>query len=190
MDILNPVIIKIKNNIHPNISIKERVAYLSQQARKAVYQSALQHNIKLPAKLPKDKNGAPLPVDGTYWSLSHKNDFVVGVVSNQKVGIDIEEIIPRSPGLHRKVAYPEEWDLIGGLNQQNFYRIWTAKEATVKALGHGIEDLLQCTIVDIKESQTLLHYYKQEWLVEHFFIENHILAITKNYQQINWIFVK
>ena len=66
----------------------------------------------------------------TYWSLSHKSRYVAAVVGPTPVGIDLEEIVPRSEGLHDHVAREEEWAL-ADRSWETFFRYWTAKEAVM-----------------------------------------------------------
>ena len=115
---------------------REKVAYLSRHARAALNLSAEFSRIRL-GKLVKDDDGAPLSSNGYYWSLTHKRCFVAGVVSDARVGIDIEEIKPRHRGMFKKVAVPEEWELLDADPFHLFYRYWTAKEAVIKAWGAG-----------------------------------------------------
>lgn len=52
-------------------------------------------------------------------------------IAEEKIGVDIELIKPRSEALLEKWA--DELELLGAKNWENFYRIWTAKEAILKA---------------------------------------------------------
>jgi 4'-phosphopantetheinyl transferase len=79
---------------------KERVAHLSALARRALSLSANKSGVSLD-RLDKDEGGAPLPFEGVYWSVSHKETFVAGVAAPAPVGIDIERIRPCSDALFR-----------------------------------------------------------------------------------------
>ena len=92
----------------------------------------------LSGPLEKDKNGAPLPSKGTYWSLTHKSANVAAVVAPRPVGIDIEVLRPCNPNLYQRIASAEEWDLAATVSDKNFFRYWTAKEAVLKAVGKGL----------------------------------------------------
>ncbi len=91
-------------------SRKEKVTHLSRSAREALKLSAEKSRVRL-GELLKDERGAPCPVWGNYWSLSHKPKYVAAVVSEDKVGIDIEEMKPRAESLFSRVASDEEWEL-------------------------------------------------------------------------------
>ena len=92
---------------------RERVAFLSRHARKALQISAAESNLTIGAAL-KDRDGRPQPVKGVYWSLTHKPAYVGAIVARRRVGIDIETIVQRkTEALFNKVADSDEWALIG-----------------------------------------------------------------------------
>ena len=101
-----PVILRVPEEKR-DLKGREKVRYLSRYARDALSLSAEKSRIVL-SRLPKDDDGIPQPVDGNYWSLTHKSEYVGGVVGRTKIGIDIEKIRSFSPGLFKKTANPEE----------------------------------------------------------------------------------
>ncbi len=160
--------------------------FLSQHARKALNISCQKSGVSLP-DLPKDENGAPKPVNGYYWSIAHKPDYVAGIVAAHPVGIDIEPVKPLRVDLKTKVATPEEWALVDAETVIDFFRIWTAKEAAIKASGQGLRDLSRCRVTQILDpNHIMLHYQTHDLVVEHFFFDNHIAAIVINDSQIQW----
>ena len=112
---------------------RERVAFLSRHARKALQISAAESNLTIGAAL-KDRDGRPQPVKGVYWSLTHKPAYVGAIVARRRVGIDIETIVQRkTEALFDKVADSDEWALIGSRSWEGFHRYWTAKEAVTES---------------------------------------------------------
>ena len=85
-----PVILPVPPRDH-GLKGRERVEALSRLARQALKICSEKGRFQL-GKLEKDANGAPMPFDGHYWSLTHKPKYVGAVISLQKTGIDIEEI--------------------------------------------------------------------------------------------------
>jgi len=86
-------------------------------------------------------SGDDLPASA---SLSHSGDLVVCAAGRvQTVGIDVEQIRPRSDwqALARFALHPTERRRMEGLAEairwQRFYQAWTFKEALAKALGLG-----------------------------------------------------
>ena len=107
--ILHPVILPVPELVQ-KYKPKDRVLYLSRHARRALERSAARSGIRV-GELLKDKNGMPLPFDGTFWSLTHKTQYVGGVVAPTPIGLDIERIRDFSQGLFRKTAADQEWAL-------------------------------------------------------------------------------
>lgn len=189
LDTLYPVILGVPEE-KQRLSGREKVAYLSVHARKALFLSAEFTGIELDG-LEKDANGVPLPSGGFFWSLSHKPLYVGGVVSNRPVGLDIEQIRDITPGLFKKVARDEEWNLGGGRGADLFFRFWTAKEAVIKANGTGIRDLLKCRVMEINDKQNLaIRFQEQTWQIESIDFNGHRAAVVSNDHNINWKILK
>lgn len=80
---------------------------------------------------------------GTGWSHSG-GQLLVGLGENVRLGVDLEQLRPRKQmrEVIRRFFHPEEiaWfaDLDEADCQQWFFRVWCAKEAVLKAHGHGI----------------------------------------------------
>ena len=84
-----PVIMAVAETVK-DLTPKERVKFLSRQARRALEISAEKSRVRL-GKLEQDERNAPLPFDGIYWSITHKTEYVGGVIAPYPVGIDIEK---------------------------------------------------------------------------------------------------
>lgn len=88
------------------------------------------------------------PQHGRPWlrfNLSHCRSLVAcAVASTDDVGLDVEDLDrrPMPPGLAERFFAPEEaaWlaDLPPPAHQDGFLRLWTLKEAVVKASGEGL----------------------------------------------------
>ena len=184
---LHPVILAVPEEVRA-YKPRDRVVFLSRHARTALAKSAARSGIPM-GELRQTQDGAPLPFDGTYWSISHKPCYVTGVVAPWPIGIDIEKIRPCASGLFEKTAGPAEWALAGTEHAAltTFFRYWTAKEAVIKAAGTGLKDLLKCTIITIVDDHRLtIRYADRDWRIEHFFFDGHITSIVSNAQSIQW----
>ncbi len=78
------------------------------------------------------------------FNLSHSGDFVVLVVGEVEVGVDVENLRPvaNAERLAQRFFSPAErravFSLDGGERDHAFLRIWTQKEAYLKATGIGV----------------------------------------------------
>jgi 4'-phosphopantetheinyl transferase len=97
--------------------------------------------------------------ENVFFNLSHSNNLALCIVSSlPDIGVDVEL---RKPILNvldvaKLVCTEEEYQILlddGEKNlQKNFYRIWTRKEALVKALGVGLSCSLDCLSVTFLEN--------------------------------------
>lgn len=180
-----PVVMPVNETGH-HLSGREQSARLSRLAREALRASAERSEVRL-GRLLKDENGHPCPTRGNYWSLSHKPQCVAAVVSRDRVGIDVEELKPRTESLFSYVAGEEEWEL-EEKSWDVFFRYWTAKEATLKIVGTGIGGLKQCRVVSVPDdNHVTLDYRGQRFLVEQLRYRNHIVSVVKDDSLVVWV---
>lgn len=183
---LRAVILSVPENAR-SLPSRERVAFLSRHARQALLISAAESHLKIGAAL-KDRDGRPQPVNGVYWSLTHKPAYVGGIVARTLVGIDIESVVQRkTESLFDKVADSDEWALIGPRSWEGFHRYWTAKEAVLKADGTGLEGLSRCRVVAIPDANSLIVQIKRRRMtVEQFYFDGHIASVAKTAGTVRW----
>jgi len=105
---------------------------------------ALSHQFKHPPsewQFVEQPNSAPkvnnLP-DNCFFSLSHSHGTICLAISNEPVGIDIEQKKMRQnfSSLAKAFMNPEEIELLNASDESamdTFYKIWCAKEASYKA---------------------------------------------------------
>jgi len=75
---------------------------------------------------------------GRWFNLSHTDGLVLCAISDEgEVGVDIETVKPRREGLPRYVMNDEEFAAFDG-TWEDFTRIWTLKEASVKYQGTSV----------------------------------------------------
>jgi len=185
--IIHPVILAVPNQ-KQQLKGREKVSFLSRHARKALEISAQKRQIQL-GDLEKNENGVPLPFNGNYWSVTHKTEYVAGVIARRSIGIDLEKIRPFKEGLYKKAASENEWELSDTDKIALFFRYWTSKESVLKASGTGIRDLLKCRITQIIDDKHLVvNYRENNWVVEHFFFNGHIASVVKNNVDVKWAF--
>lgn len=93
-----------------------------------------------------------------FFNLSHSNDSLLLAVSDmQEIGVDIESVRARDglSGIAERSFSPSELAYWRGLPLDEqvpvFFRLWTIKEAFVKAVGRGIALGLASCEVDVGE---------------------------------------
>jgi len=173
---INPVIVAI-----PTLKItdgKKKVAYLRKTSREALRVSAYLSGITL-KKLEKNSLGAPLPFNGIHWSVSHTSSFAAAVLGDYPIGIDVEKIKPRSEGVMEKIISPSESRLCREEKLHYFFRVWTAKEAVLKAEGIGLPGLSKCRVTDAEDKSTMfLDYDGKDYKVSQMFIDEHVISLV------------
>ena len=123
-----------------------------------------------------------------YWSVSHKPKYVAAVISNDRIGIDIEEIRPRSESLFDYVAGGGEWELGQEKSWGTLFRYWTAKEAVLKAVGVGISGFKTCRIVSVPDANhIILNYQDRLFETEQLRYQDHIVSVLQDSNKIEWI---
>jgi 4'-phosphopantetheinyl transferase len=129
----------------------------------------------------------PIPINGYFWSLSHKAKLVGGVINDQPVGFDIEEIRERREGLFSRVAAEKEWKLFRERNPKIFTQVWSAKEAVVKANGKGIAAIRSCRLAARPEENILLLVFNgKNWLVNQVMFDDHVISVASDGKAIQW----
>lgn len=133
-------------------SAQRRKEYLTSRALMRMALSRHYRNDLAHWQFAQAKNSPPRllnpPHKALYISLSHSGDYVLLAISEQAVGIDIEQAGQRSKALSiaKKVFTPEQQQTLDALPEDQrlpyFYRLWSEKEALVKAR-HGQTPLFQ-----------------------------------------------
>ncbi len=187
---VHPVILRVPQAEYLALTLRERVRYLSDRARRALVISAGLWGVEVrPAAFEKEASGRPRPLRQGYWSVSHKPRYVAGVFSPSPVGIDVEQVRPYNPRLRRKVADAAEWRLVDLSKTEAFFRIWTAKEAVLKIGGVGIPDLLKCRVVRVPGRDRLSVCYRRSvFRVRHLCFDGHIAAVVEVGHPVHWTF--
>ncbi len=184
--VLHPVILAVSAD-DQRLVRRAKVAALRRRAREAAVLSARYGGWTL-GELQKDDAGVPLPSNGFYWSLSHKERMVAAVVSPRPVGIDLERMAPVYERLYDRIADADEWGLAPDRSERLFYRFWTAKEAVLKAVGKGLTGLERCRVQAIVDDDRLrLSYETESWGVTHCWVGNdHLATVTSDHVDLQW----
>lgn len=120
---------------------------------------------------PSLRNKSPI-----YFNLSHSRDMVVYAFSfDHELGVDIEYMREQKnlEGMIRHVGSLQEQEELKSLNETEaydaFYRLWTRKEAFIKAVGQGLSMGLRSIHIGTRASSSPISVeYKNEYLSEWF----------------------
>ena len=120
-----------------------------------------------------NEHGKPYIEGGPYFSISHCKQGIAVAIDDQPVGIDIEGIRHAEEDLIERTMNEEERLRIRGLEvrgleDRKFTRLWTQKEAIVKAQGVGI--------VSFEQLQTILD--NGQWTLDTVEKEKYIYSIA------------
>lgn len=187
--ILHPVVMNVTGEVLM-LKAAEKNRALSIMAREALARSAQFSNFTL-GHLEKDDQGAPIPANGMYWSISHADKYVAAVSGPGPVGIDIEEIAAFSPDLPEQIADLGEWALAQSIQPATFYRYWTGKEAVLKAVGVGLKGLSKCRITAlVGENRMIVGFGHDAWIVQSSDdASGHVVSVASGDTEIEWHFI-
>lgn len=115
--------------------------------------------------LEKDENGKPIPIiiqwTLLYWSISHSNNYVSFIISDEPTGIDIVEYEERDISL-LDMHSDSEYDLLGAKSWINFYILWTAKESIIKCIGWQLDDMKNIVCIPKQSDMISLFAFREK----------------------------
>ncbi len=91
--------------------------------------------------------GSPL-----FVSIAHSGNCAVAAAGPRALGVDLERIQPRNPGLIRRIAREEERSMLAALPLDETRIVilaWTLKEAVLKATGTGLRRAMRDLVLDL-----------------------------------------
>ena len=90
------------------------------------------------ARLQFTEKGKPWLPEGPCFNLSHSGEWVVLACSEHELGVDIEKLGEYKEKLARRCCTEEELLWLENRDKSDFFRLWTGKEAVMKATGLGL----------------------------------------------------
>lgn len=140
-----------KNNLN-NINNRLYESSLGQELLKMAYRDKLGKELNL-SHIKRDENNKPYIINNdVYFNISHSRDFVVCVIADFEIGIDIEQDRKLNENAIKKFALKEDFEIC-----ENAIKIWNIKEAYSKYLGIGLKlDFSSVSIFDINNSSSVL----------------------------------
>lgn len=96
--------------------------------------------------------------ENIYFNISHDNGTTVLVISDKKIGVDLEYYIFKESVVRKYFTNNEQNEILNSANKEyDFTRIWVMKEAFVKMKGIGISyGLMNVDTTKIKDKIELI----------------------------------
>lgn len=97
-------------------------------------------------------SGKPVAFVGhreVFVSISHSGDFVAAAFAGTPVGIDLEVKREVNPNLLKRALTPAELEFVK--TDEDFLKIWTAKEAYLKLTGEGLSGLMGADVLPLMQ---------------------------------------
>lgn len=131
----------------------------------------------------KNEYGRPFlkGISNFHFNISHSGDWVICVIADKMIGIDIEKIEPIDFEAAEQFCTAEEKNKLlamhGNEKLEYFYDLWTLKESYVKALGKGLSiSLKSFTIkvcsggkVEFKTDSGEDHYFFKRYNIDSYY---------------------
>ena len=142
--------IQLNNLLNLSLSSKSRLDLIKSSSQRKQFlgiQNLLSlHNINNEV-LFYDDNGKPHLLNNKFISISHSFDYCGVIVSDVKVGIDIEKFRSKILNISKKFVSESDLALIKVSSVENITKVWSIKEAVYKAFGHNKIDFKKNIII-------------------------------------------
>ena len=142
--------IQLNNLVNLSLSSKSRLDLIKSSSQRKQFlgiQNLLSlHNINNKV-LFYDDNGKPHLLNNKFISISHSFDYCGVIVSDVKVGIDIEKFRSKILNISKKFFSESDLALIKVSSVENITKVWSIKEAVYKAFGHNKIDFKKNIII-------------------------------------------
>ncbi len=119
-----------------------------------------------------------------HFNISHSGDWVVCVVDNEPVGVDVEKIRIIDYEIAENWFSPFEFQVINNLQgnekQVIFFNYWCMKESYIKSIGKGLSEPLNS--FSIRQNDKIFyvcsHSKAINVIIKLFYLnENHVMAL-------------
>ena len=180
---------QLSNLVNISLSTKSKLDLIKSSSQRRQFlgvQNLLNlHKIKNDM-LSYDDNGKPHLLNNKFISISHSFDYCGVIVSNVKVGLDIEKFRSKILNISKKFVSESDLGLIKLNSIENVTKVWSIKEAVFKAFGHNKIDFKKNIIiksVNEKFNKANVLIFKNEisenYSIEIFNFSEYICCIAK-----------
>ena len=106
----------------------------------------------------------------TYFNISHSKEYVALAIASKPVGVDVEQIRPYRKELIDFFSNESIND------EESFFRVWTMKEAILKANGVGLNGNIKS--ISSFPTEGIKEYLDKKYFVKQSKISNYIFSIA------------
>ena len=118
------------------------------------------------------KYGKPLK-DGAFFNLSHSGDLAALAVAETEIGVDVEKIKPINAKTLNSVL--SETERLSVSSDEDFFKVWTAKESLLKCVGSGLIRRL----TDVPSTPDgEINYLGEKYFSRSLSVKGHIFCVT------------
>ena len=118
--------------------------------------------------------GKPFYQNGPYFNVSHSGQYIVMVVSNKDIGVDIEENKEKDMSSLIRIFNEAEAKMIK--EHADFYYLWCAKESLIKCIGSSINRIKEIPALPFNGVKA---FNGKQYYVKTFIEDKHIISITR-----------
>ena len=115
----------------------------------------------------------PYVEDGPYFNISHSKDYIVFVMDEKEIGVDIEEIKENKIDAIKYVLNElekEETDI------NNLFLMWSNKESLIKCESNGIRDIKDAPSLPLEGKRL---FNEEMFYTKSMLFNNYSLSVTR-----------
>ena len=124
-------------------------------------------------KLLKKEMGKPYFINGPHFNISHSGNYVVMAISEDEVGIDIEENREKDMSSLLSIFNEVERKMIK--EHADFYYLWCAKESLIKCFGGSVSQIKEVPSLPLNGLKT---FKGKDYQSQTLLFDKHIISIT------------
>lgn len=151
---ITPELIMLAERYFPSLYLEQlegRKRYYEGVAARYLVSRLIDHRFGVKDYFPESTpKGIPVFPENLYWSIAYADQKAFVATDDKPVGVDIERVVMRNPLLF-SVFSPQEWRSMGKMDWNQFYKMWTAKQALLKKNHSETLDTRDMTIVGARK---------------------------------------
>ena len=124
-------------------------------------------------KLLKKELGKPYFENGPYFNVSHSGKYIVMAISENEVGVDIEENVEKDMSSLIRIFNEAEAKMIK--EHADFYYLWCAKESLIKCFGGSVGQIKEVPSLPLNGLKT---FKGKDYQSQTLLFDKHIISIT------------